>query len=370
MRSTLYVHPSVADSNHTHILAPNNTPVKSRVICKTLKTTNNPTVDPGIVWCYTVDMLNAKGNQEMQATSSVKFDAISKKFFAFVGSTKVKSKSREYVERRILELGGGLAAGATAAAVTETASTSSFGITERFGFVEQMVQMVSSRTMASAIVSGPGGLGKTHTVLESLRRAGLRDVTDLADFEVGERVARSASFVVVKGFSTAKGLFRTLQENNGMVLVFDDCDSVLKDPIALNLLKGALDSYSDRWISWNADLKDDDLDKTFKFTGSIIFITNRQLMDIDQAIRTRAMCVDLSMTAAQKLERMETIARSENFMPDNTEEHKLEALELLREYMNSVETLSLRSLIQVVKIRATAGSNWKNFAKYVLSQGA
>jgi hypothetical protein len=315
-------------------------------------------------------MLNAKGKQEMQATSSVKFDAISKKFYAFVGSTKVKSKSREYVERRIAELGGSVSAGATAAAVTHTAANTEFGITERFGFVEQMVNMVSSRTMASAIVSGPGGLGKTHTVLESLRKVGLTDVTELADFEVGARVNRSRSFRVIKGFSTAKGLFRSLQEGNGMTLVFDDCDSVLKDPVALNLLKGALDSYSDRWISWNADLKDDDLDKTFKFTGSIIFITNRHLDDIDQAVRTRAMCVDLTMTTAQKLERMQTIATSPEFMPEATDSEKTEALELLREFMDNVQTLSLRSLIQVVKIRQTAGANWKNFAKYVITQGA
>jgi hypothetical protein len=315
-------------------------------------------------------MLNAKGKVEMQATSSVKFDAMSKKFYAFVGSTKVKSKSREYVERRIAELGGSTTAGAMAAAVTATAATTEFGITERFGFVEQMVNMVSSRTMASAIVSGPGGLGKTHTVLESLRKVGLVDVTELADFEVGARVNRSRSFRVIKGFSTAKGLFRSLQEGNGMTLVFDDCDSVLKDPVALNLLKGALDSYSDRWISWNADLRDDDLDRTFKFTGQIIFITNRHLDDIDQAVRTRAMCVDLTMTTAQKLERMTTIASSPEFMPEATATEKTEALELLREFMDNVQTLSLRSLIQVVKIRQTAGANWKNFAKYVITQGA
>jgi hypothetical protein len=314
-------------------------------------------------------MLSDKGQVQMQATSSIKFDAQSRQFYAFVGSKKVRSTRREYVEMRILQLGGNIAPQATTAAVSQ-AATESFGITERFGFVEQMVQMVSSRTMASAIVSGPGGLGKTHTVLQSLRKVGLTDVTDMADFEVGARVNRSRSFRVIKGFSTAKGLFRSLQEGNGMTLVFDDCDSVLKDPVALNLLKGALDSYSDRWISWNADLKDDDLDRTFKFTGSIIFITNRSLNDIDQAIRTRAMCVDLTMTAAQKLERMTTIASSAEFMPEATEMEKAEALELLKSFVDSVETLSLRSLIQVVKIRQTAGDNWKNFARYVLTQGA
>lgn len=306
----------------------------------------------------------------MQATSSIKFDAVSLKFYAFVGSTKVKSKSREYVERRIAELGGSSGAGAAAAAITETAASSEFGITERFGFVEQMVSMIAGRSMASAIVSGPGGLGKTHTVLQSLLRAGLTDTTDLASFEVGTRISPSQSFRIIKGFSTAKGLYRTLYENNGQTLVFDDCDSVLRDPVALNILKGALDSYSDRWISWNADLKDDDLERSFKFTGSIIFITNKNLMDIDQAIRTRCMCVDLSMTTEQKLERMTQIASSAEFMPEASTQVKAEALDLLQSHLYQVQTLSLRSLIQVVKIRQTAGSDWSRLARYVLSQGA
>jgi hypothetical protein len=314
-------------------------------------------------------MLSDKGQVQMQATSSIKFDAVSRQFYAFVGSKKVRSTRREYVEMRILQLGGNVAPAAAAAAVTQ-AATHAFGITERFGFVEQMVQMVSSGTMASAIVSGPGGLGKTHTVITSLQRAGLMDVTSLADFEVGHRVERSRSYRIIKGFSTAKGLYRTLYEGNGMTLVFDDCDSVLKDPVALNILKGALDSYSDRWISWNADLKDDDLERSFKFTGSIIFITNRSLADIDQAIRTRAMCVDLTMTTEQKLERMTQIAHSPEFMPEASDRAKSDALELLRGYMSQVETLSLRSLIQVVKIREQAGANWDQLARYVLSQGA
>ena len=304
----------------------------------------------------------------MQAQSSIKFDAASKKFYAVVGSVKVRSKSREYVERRIVELGG--AAVTAASAVTETAASSEFGINERFEFVEQMVNMVSSRTMSSAIVSGPGGLGKTHTVIASLKKAGMQDITELTGFEVGQRISSSRCFKIIKGFSTAKGLYRTLYEGNGQTLVFDDCDSVLKDPVALNLLKGALDSYSDRWISWNADIRDEDLERSFRFTGQIIFITNRNLADIDQAVRTRAMCVDLSMTAAQKLERMQVIAASADFMPDSAPEHKADALALLTEYMARVETLSLRSLIQVVKIRAEAGANWRNFAKYVISQGA
>jgi phosphoribosylformylglycinamidine (FGAM) synthase-like enzyme len=244
-----------------------------------------------------------------------------------------------------------------------------FGITKRFEFVKQMVSMVAKKTVASAIITGQGGLGKTHSVLKALKDCGLQDVTDLASFEVGTRIQGSKSYRVIKGFSTAKGLYRSLFEGNGMTLVFDDCDSVLKDPVALNLLKGALDSYGERYISWNADIKDEDLPRSFKFTGSIVFISNKDMDSLDQAVRSRALCVDLSMTEAQKIERMETIVFDSEFMPEYNTEYKQDALEFLRSMVKSVQNLSLRSLISVVKIRAEGG-DWKQLAKYVLTAGA
>jgi len=174
---------------------------------------------------------------------------------------------------------------------------------------------------------------------------------------------------VVKGYSTAKGLYRTLFENNGMVIVFDDCDSILKDDVAKNLLKGALDSYSKRYISWNADMRDDDLPRSFEFTGSIVFVSNMALEKIDQAIRTRSLVVDLSMTEGQKLERMEVIANSDEFLPEISPVSKSLALEFLKSNLGKIPNMSLRSLIAVTKIANTGNPEWKDLAKYVLTQG-
>ena len=168
---------------------------------------------------------------------------------------------------------------------------------------------------------------------------------------------------VVKGYSTAKGLYRTLFENNGMVIVFDDCDSILKDDVAKNLLKGALDSYSKRYISWNADMRDEDLPRSFEFTGSIVFVSNMNLEKIDQAIRTRSLVVDLSMTEAQKLERMEVIANTDEFLPEISPVSKSLALEFLKSNVNKIPNLSLRSLIAVTKIANTGNPEWKSLAK-------
>lgn len=243
---------------------------------------------------------------------------------------------------------------------------SRFSINERFGFVSDMVTMLALGDQASVIVTGPGGLGKSFTVTQALRQTGLQDVSLTEDFEVGETLSKKA-YRVIKGYSTPKGLYRTLYENRNGVIVFDDCDSVLKDPVSLNLLKGALDSYSRRIISWRADLRDDDLPTTFEFKGRVIFISNLSSNQIDQAIITRSMAVDLSMTPQQKIERMKFILDSDEFMPEFPRAMKLDALNLINSLRDTVKELSLRTLIQVTKIRkANPNGNWKSLAEYTI----
>ena len=299
---------------------------------------------------------------------AVKFNKAKNRFEGFVdGKMVTRSKHEQYVKNTLASMG--LQVEESTGVVNNQPKIDEFGINKRFEFVQQMVTMVSKKTIASAIITGQGGLGKTHTVLKSLKAQGLIDTTDLAAFEEGYKFNSSKSYRVVKGYSTAKGLYRTLFEGNGQVLVFDDCDSVLKDPVALNLLKGALDSYGERWISWNADMKDEDLPRSFKFTGAIVFISNMDADRIDQAVKTRAMCVDLSMTQMQKLERMEVIMKEDEFLPEYSMGFKQDALNLLKEVAHTVDNLSLRSLIAVTKIRAE-NENWKDLARYIVSAGA
>jgi hypothetical protein len=241
---------------------------------------------------------------------------------------------------------------------------SRFSINERFGFVSDMVMMLVAGEQASVVVTGPGGLGKSYTVTKTLAAAGFTDVSSLEEFAVGERIPKS--FTVIKGYSTPKGLYRTLYENRNGVIVFDDCDSVLRDPVALNLLKGALDSYERRIISWRADIRDEDLPTAFEFKGRVVFISNLSTAQIDQAIISRSMAVDLSMTTQQKVDRMRFLLSSGDFMPEHTMLHKSEALNLIESLQDKVKELSLRTLIQVTKIRKGGGTNWRNLAEYVM----
>jgi hypothetical protein len=294
--------------------------------------------------------------------SAVSFDAKSGNYMAKVGSKTIKSYSKAYVERRVKAMVGDVSVAIAAA----TEKQNRFDINTRFGFVEKLVNMVATGVQPSAVITGEGGLGKTYTVTKTLEANGYKDISDLAEFQVGSVINTRKCFTMVKGYSTAKGLYRTLFENNKSIIVFDDCDAVLKDPVALNLLKGALDSYGKRIISWNADMKDDDLPRSFEFTGRVIFISNMDQEKIDQAIRSRSMMIDLSMSLDQKIDRMEFIAKSEEFLPEYDSVIKSDSLALIREIKADCKEISLRTLIAVCKIRAS-NKEYKDLATYMLT---
>ena len=299
-------------------------------------------------------------------TVNISFDKSSGKYNCDIDGNKFKTSKKDYIEFMYKKITGTKLSYEQIVGTVAPKQSDKFDINTRFDFVEKLVNMVASGVQASAVITGQGGLGKSYTVLKTLEEAGYKDMSDLGEFEVGTTINRSKVFTQVKGYSTAKGLYRTLFENNGGVIVFDDCDAVLKDAVALNLLKGALDSYGRRIISWNADMRDEDLPRSFNFTGKVIFISNLDQSNIDQAIRSRSMMIDLSMNEDQKIDRMEFIVKSAEFMAEFEMADKLEALGLIRELKDSAKEISLRTLIQVTKIKASAGSSWKQMAEYVL----
>ena len=209
--------------------------------------------------------------------------------------------------------------------------------------------MVIDGLTPSLIVTGEGGLGKTHSVLSVIKEK------DLFDFE----------WCQIKGYSTARGLYNTLYDNNGKIIIFDDCDSVLEDKVAVNILKSALDSYETRTITWMAKMnKSDDYPQQFNFTGRIIFISNKNRNSIDDAILSRSLTVDLSMTADEKIERMEFIL--DNILPEVSYTVKKDALDYLSEKRYEAQ-LNLRSLIITSKIRLAHPDTWRDLADYMIS---
>lgn len=225
---------------------------------------------------------------------------------------------------------------------------SSFTINQKFEFLGNLTQMVINGATPSLIIVGEGGLGKSFSVTQTIKE------NDLFNYE----------YVFFKGYSTARGLYNTLFDNNGKLIIFDDCDSVLDDKVAVNILKSALDSYDKRTISWMTKMnKSDEYPQQFDFTGRIIFISNKSKEKIDEAILTRSLTVDLTMTPDDKVARMESIL--ESILPEYSLHVKQDALEFLKSVKDEV-SLNMRMLIMVAKMRLMYPDTWKNLANYMV----
>ena len=227
-----------------------------------------------------------------------------------------------------------------------------FSVPERFDFITQFVKLLAGGRINSFILTGDAGLGKSYTVTESLKQKGLKEDT----------VTEPGDYVVVKGYSTPKALFRLLFEYNGKVIVFDDCDQVFKDPIGANILKAALDSAEKRVISWGAEFPESEsLPNRFEFIGRVVFISNLQQKQFPQALLSRSMKVDLSLSTGEKIERISQVFDSMNVEVDE----KTEVLGFIDEYAEIASELSIRSALNILKLKRDSGDDtWKRIALY------
>jgi hypothetical protein len=313
----------------------------------------------------------------MTKTADLRLNETTGKWEAsFAGQVFLKSASKDYVIDKIVNGISNKAKALGVSSVSDLANkptkvldpSLTFSIGERFMILEDLVDMTARRNIPSCVITGSGGLGKTHTVIKGLKAAGL---TDIDAMEVGARMdddLQKKSYLVIKGFSTAKALFRTLHDNRARIVIFDDCDSVLLDKDAANILKSALDSYDTRTITWNAEAfgKDDDLQRSFTFTGGVIFISNMPLYKVPQAIVSRCMVADVSMTREEIVERMTSIVRSGEFLPGVEMDIKLEVLAYVAECSTKPEVpgINLRTLIKATNTRLAKPDHWKRITLY------
>ena len=110
--------------------------------------------------------------------------------------------------------------------------------------------------------------------------------------------------------------------------------------------------------------KSDEYPQQFNFTGRIIFISNKPKKSIDDAILSRSLTVDLSMTPTEKIDRMRHILP--NILQDYPMTVKTKALTLLNENKSN-KSVNLRTLVMVSKMIRSNPTNWKDMANYMIN---
>jgi len=253
--------------------------------------------------------------------------------------------------------------------VVETEEEAMTRIRERFEILTEMSKACIGGDIRAMIVSGPPGVGKSYGVEQEIEKATLFD-------KIAGKKLRAE---VVKGSATPIGLYQTLYKYSdaNCMVVFDDCDSILLDDVALNLLKGALDSGKKRVISWlseSSTLRREGIPDRFEFKGSVIFITNlkfdkmksQKLRDHLDALQSRCHYLDLTLdTMRDKILRIKQIAKDGvlfdgyDFEPE-TQDAIFEFMEINQARLRE---MSLRMALKIADLRKLSPDNWKRLAE-------
>jgi hypothetical protein len=280
-------------------------------------------------------------------------------------------KYKEYMELKSLIASGGIGGSQTAdVTVQQTDEEMLQEMSTRFDIMAKIIRGAAEGVYRAAIISGAGGVGKTHTI-----RKILEHFKDKGKIQTEK----------VSGYMTAVNLFKLLWRNRTKtsIIILDDADGILDDPTGLQLLKAALDTSPVREISWMSEsraLKEDDVPQTFIFEGSMIFITNRNMQgEVDmgrskntahlEALMTRTHYVDLKLhTPRQKVLWIEHMVRSQHILAAaglNKEQIEV-VLNYIKEHRDKLRTLSLRTAMQIGEYILSEGNKWKAMADVLL----
>jgi hypothetical protein len=243
-----------------------------------------------------------------------------------------------------------------------------------------LIKLTAKGDNKSLIVYGGPGIGKTYVVTTTLKELGME---------------RDKDWFMVKGHATPIALYQNLfLHRRGQLLVFDDTDSIWEDKDAANIMKAALDSYSERTISWfssrttnisilskEARIKyETDVEQAiiadpastkiklpseFIYTGRVIFISNLIQKNFDKAVLSRSLKIDMTLTPDQLFRRLEAIIADVG--PKNVSvEDKRMILNKLKEYqlLGNLKNPDMRTFVLAVEVFKSGAKNWVDLLRY------
>lgn len=247
---------------------------------------------------------------------------------------------------------------------------------ERLTYEEQLdslktgMKLLMANATNSIYLAGRGGIGKTQTVEDELHAAGKTD---------------GDGFYKVTGSASTAGIYRILFQHRKEILLFDDSDGALADQDSRNLFKAASDTKRVRKISWQKGGKSyvdpddydwdnegdqDELPRSFEFTGKIIFISNLPLnkLDPDGALRTRGFVINVDPFDYELIEFMKKIAPKMPLDVDYnlTNKDREEVVDVLAKRTTSTsKVINIRMLVRGLNVRAGVEKSGGSSAEWI-----
>ncbi len=169
---------------------------------------------------------------------------------------------------------------------------------KKFQLIRDRVAGVVNGTATGFYLYGPGGVSKSYTVIEQLKRM-------------------RADYVVFNSRATGRGLFNILRDHPDSIVVLEDMERLFRDAGAQGVLRSALwgqqgrasPGRQERMVTWTNPKET----LSFFFTGGIVVTANRPLDDWPElaAIKTRVAVMHFQPTQAEVRALMRKVAAGE-----------------------------------------------------------
>ncbi len=229
-------------------------------------------------------------------------------------------------------------------------------LNRRFQIVRDRAAGVVKGYHTGFLLTGRGGIGKSHTV-------------------IGELVRLRADYRLLNSHVTGRSLFDRFEQYPEAIHLLEEVEDVVRDRPALGVLRSALWAVSEgasrmeRSVTWNAYGHS----REITFTGGVIMIANRELRDIPElaALKTRISVVNLKVSDAEIAALMHHIVADGYHHGDHRldAEESLEVAELvISECLRLNRSLDIRLLMTALSDRVQAedheaGCSWPDLVR-------
>ncbi len=207
----------------------------------------------------------------------------------------------------------------------------------QFKTAEDLIMMVIKGNIVGTIITGQGGLGKTHLTL------GLVKAKLSAD-----------KWEYKNGFTSPLAFYKFLYENRTKeILILDDIEGLFSTPTGIALLKGALGKVEGkRIVQYNTTSdKAEGIPPTFILKSRLIFLCNQTLNSNDpnkQALLSRVLHYNIKFTHSEILTILNTILEDKKELSSAEKKSVLDIL--TKETSLATVNLNIRTLENLIQI--------------------
>ena len=223
----------------------------------------------------------------------------------------------------------------------------------------EYIKMVAKGYTNGLILKSSGGLGKTYITLTELEKI--------------KEEKPELNIIYMNTYSTPLEFYQFLYKNNdkNTIIILDDFEGILTNPIGVSILKSALWSISDkRKLNYLTTSDKRTAPEEFNFDSRMIFLVNSLEINAElEAMITRCLYAELNFSYEQTIKIMYEIAKQP--YKELSQEERMKVMDFIKERSNEATELNFRTLIKAFDIYRYSKDNgleWTGLVSELLQE--